>query len=90
VFFNFKLVYDKTLVDQYNTANGTDFESYPAELLSFENEGVISIVPGDVTSESLNIVIQSTKNCFDCSKDCYTLLGRHHYFSVDTGAPCSS
>ncbi len=52
-----KLVVDKTLVDEYNTANGTEFECYPAELLSLENEGVISIAPGDLGSESLKITI---------------------------------
>ena len=52
-----KLVVDESLVDQYNAANGTTFECYPAELLSFENNGEISIVPGDVSSESLKITI---------------------------------
>lgn len=46
---------DKSLVDSYNQKNGTDFEMYPVESVTLENEGKVAIVPGDKKSASLTL-----------------------------------
>lgn len=52
---NMQIKPDASLVESYNQKNGTDFEMYPVENVTIENEGKLSIAPGDQKSVSLSI-----------------------------------
>ncbi len=53
-----KLAFDAALVAEYNAKNGTDFEAYPAELVKFENDGFVSVAPGDTESFTVNMTVE--------------------------------
>ena len=46
---------DPSLVDAYNKEHMTDYEAYPADLVTLEEEGAILIAPSDVQSDPVTI-----------------------------------
>lgn len=52
---NVQLKADPKAVERYNEENGTNFEMYPADQVVIENEGRITVIPGEMESLPLSL-----------------------------------
>lgn len=55
--FSFEAAADESLVAAYNQSHTTDFKVLPAENFSLEDNGDISIAPGDMESYEFNLTV---------------------------------
>lgn len=60
-------VYDAAYRDKYNAANGTDYELYPEELVTFDNEGVFTIEKNAVNT-TLGMTVAGASEALDPDK----------------------
>lgn len=49
---DYQFVVDTAYVTMYNNINGTDYEAYPSNLVTFDNDGKIQLVPDAQISDS--------------------------------------
>lgn len=49
---------DESLLEAYNAANGTDFELFPSNAVSLEEQGAVVIAPGDLASHPLALTLR--------------------------------
>lgn len=56
---NCQVALDEALVAEYNAKNETEFEMYPADLVSLENNGVVAVAPGDKESFTIKMSLSS-------------------------------
>lgn len=54
-----RLTYDAAGLNAYNRANGTNFEMYPQHLVSFSNNGHVTMTEGANKSEAVTVTIVS-------------------------------
>lgn len=60
-----ELVYDTNIKEEYNETHGTQFELFPADGISLEEEGKLLIAPGDVDTYTINMTIHKPDNIVD-------------------------
>lgn len=51
-----EMVYDEAYLSEYNYTHSTDYQLYPAELISFGNDGTVTFNPGETTAETTVII----------------------------------
>lgn len=54
-----KFAYDPTVLEQYNSANGTEFEAVPESMVAFSNDGVATLAAGEVKSAPVTMTLTS-------------------------------
>lgn len=54
-----QLSFDEAILESYNEAKGTDYELFPAELVSFEEEGVVVVNAGEKKSAPSKVTFKS-------------------------------
>jgi len=57
-----KLMYDESVLDSYNTNNGTNFAAYPKDLISIANNGDVSITSKNNISNSVEITLKANES----------------------------
>lgn len=50
-----EVTYDETVLAEYNTQNGTEYEIFPKNQVSFEDGGIIKLAAGSVKSSDMQI-----------------------------------
>lgn len=56
---NVKFAYDPTVLEQYNAANGTEFEAFPESMVAFSNDGLAILAAGEVKSAPVTMTLTS-------------------------------
>ena len=52
------IVYDENLLKEYNDQNGTNYQAYPKELITFSEDGKVDIKQNEKTSSSLSVSVK--------------------------------
>lgn len=51
--------YNKSVLDQYNTNNSTEYEAFPEDLVTLSDDGVITLKAGEIKSSGMNVSLKT-------------------------------